>query len=474
MKNRRLTFILLSIIVVSILGGWMHGELIIAHSHIMNLIFEQIDAHNWEMFRFGIEGFTIGGLFIMAVYHLALFTVRRKETIPLYFGLFCLFFGFYTFFTSLYGIFLQDLFGVNFSVKIRWFSAIIIVPLFLLYLKNLFPDLLRPNVVKISTIIFFIYCIILIIIPSPSITNIMSTYHLVYIMAICYCFLILLRAAKKKRIGAKLLLAMYFIFFVSVIHDIFYFYFQSFLDMRISPLGFLLFIGAHSYVLSMRFARAFNDVEKLSNEIITTQREVIFNLGQIAEGRSKEIGNHVKRVAEYSKLLAEKVGLPERQVELIKLASPMHDIGKIAIPDTILNKPGRLTKEEFEIMKTHTTLGYEMLKNSKGKILQLAAEIALTHHEKWDGTGYPQGLKGEDIPITGRITAIADVFDALGSPRVYKHAWNLDEILTYFKEQRGKHFDPKLVDLFFENLDQLLIIREQYSDEKINNDNQTA
>ncbi len=204
------------------------------------------------------------------------------------------------------------------------------------------------------------------------------------------------------------------------------------------------------------------EIINLNEEIISTQKEVVLTMGAIGETRSKETGLHVKRVAMYSYLLAKLVGLDEEEAMLLKQASPMHDIGKVGIPDSILNKPGKLTEEEFEIMKTHASLGYDMLKHSNKKILKASAIVAHTHHEKWDGSGYPNALEGEDIHIYGRITAVADVFDALGHDRVYKKAWELDRILELFKNERGKHFDPKLIDLFFEHLDQFLEIKKEY------------
>ncbi|MBO9599866.1 MAG: DUF3369 domain-containing protein, partial [Cohnella sp.] len=180
----------------------------------------------------------------------------------------------------------------------------------------------------------------------------------------------------------------------------------------------------------------------LNQEVENTQKEIIFTMGEITETRSKETGYHVKRVAEYSKLLALAYGLPEEEAETIRLASPMHDVGKVGIPDDILNKPGKLTDEEFDIIKTHASIGHSMLKHSQIKLLNAAAIIAHQHHEHYDGNGYPNGLKGENIHIYGRITAIADVFDALGSERVYKKAWELPEIIDLFKAERGKHFDP--------------------------------
>ena len=207
-----------------------------------------------------------------------------------------------------------------------------------------------------------------------------------------------------------------------------------------------------------------NQLDIAVKDIVDTQKEVVFTMGAIGETRSKETGFHVKRVAEYSYILAKLVGLTEEKAELLKLASPMHDIGKVGIADAIFNKPGKLTVEEFEIMKTHARLGYEMLKGSTRDILKTSSIVALEHHEKWDGTGYPQGLQKEEIHIFGRITALCDVFDALGSDRCYKKGWKLEKIYKHFKEQRGKQFDPHLIDLFFENLDKFLEIRSLYAD----------
>ena len=206
---------------------------------------------------------------------------------------------------------------------------------------------------------------------------------------------------------------------------------------------------------------------KLSMEIEETQKEVVFTMGSIGESRSKETGNHVKRVAEYSKVLALAYGLSKEEAELLKQASPMHDIGKIAIPDSILNKPGRFDENERHIMDTHAELGYHMIKNSERPLLKAAAIVAYEHHEKWDGSGYPNKLKGEEIHIYGRITAIADVFDALGSDRVYKKAWSDERIFGLLEDESGKHFDPNLIKLFFENLDKVKEVREQFKDNYI-------
>ncbi len=212
---------------------------------------------------------------------------------------------------------------------------------------------------------------------------------------------------------------------------------------------------------STNIAVAFDNIY-LNQEIEDAQKEVIYTLGEVVETRSQETGQHVKRVGTYCNLLAVKCGLGEEQAELLRLASPMHDVGKIGIPDVVLNKPGKLTDEEFEIIKTHTTIGYDVLKGSQEKILQTAATIALQHHERWDGKGYPGGIRGEDIDLLARITKLADIFDALSFRRVYNEAWNIDLIVKLFKEDEGRHFDPALVQLFLDNLDEIIQIKNSY------------
>ena len=198
---------------------------------------------------------------------------------------------------------------------------------------------------------------------------------------------------------------------------------------------------------------------RLSKEIEENQCEMIYILMEVMESTSDETGQHIRRVAETSKLLAQKVSyLSEEEVNSIFLASPMHDIGKISIPEEILHKPGRLSEEEMAVMKTHAEKGALLLKNSKRRLTTSASIIAHQHHEKWDGSGYPRGLKGEEIHIFGRIVAIADVFDALTHKRQYKDAWTIDNAIEYINDQSGTHFDPALVDIFMDNLPEFLEI----------------
>lgn len=225
-----------------------------------------------------------------------------------------------------------------------------------------------------------------------------------------------------------------------------------------------LAISNHSRLLEMLVAEKTSELKQLNKELEATQREIVYTLGTVCEKRSKETSMHVNRVAEYSKLLALYYGLSEEESEMIRQASPMHDIGKVGVPDNILNKPSSLTEEEFAVIKEHTTDGYEMLKHSNRQLLRLASEIAHGHHEKWNGKGYPLGISGFDIPIHARITALADVFDALSSNRVYKKAMPDEEVFDIIKQGKGAHFEPKLVDIFFEHLDSFLAIRSNLRD----------
>jgi response regulator RpfG family c-di-GMP phosphodiesterase len=208
---------------------------------------------------------------------------------------------------------------------------------------------------------------------------------------------------------------------------------------------------------------AFDNVT-LNQELEDTQREIILTLGSVAEFRSMEVGHHLNRVAEYTCLLAEALGLPAAEVEKLRLAAPLHDIGKIAIPDQILLKPGPLTDDEFREVQRHCDIGHRILSRSRREVLQAAAIIAHQHQERWDGSGYPRGLKGEAIHLYGRLTAIADVFDALSTARCYKAAWPFPKVLEYIGGQRGGHFEPRLVDLFLAHEGAVRGIFEAYRD----------
>lgn len=207
------------------------------------------------------------------------------------------------------------------------------------------------------------------------------------------------------------------------------------------------------------------EVRKATREILDRERETIVRLSKAAEFRDPETGAHILRMAHYSRLIARKLGLPADQQQLILDAAPMHDVGKLGTPDHILLKPGKLTPDEFEIMKHHAEHGFQILKGSSSAVLQAAAEIARTHHEKFDGSGYPRGLKGEFIPLFGRIVAVADVFDALTSERPYKPAWPVERARELIEGGAGQHFDPACVAAFLGAWDDVMAIKDRYRDE---------
>lgn len=205
-------------------------------------------------------------------------------------------------------------------------------------------------------------------------------------------------------------------------------------------------------------------VRERTEELMQTRLQVVQKLGRAAEYRDNETGRHIIRVSQTALLMAQYLGWNEQESETLQHATPMHDIGKIGIPDDILLKPGKLGPEEWDVMKTHTTIGYRILEGGDSELLNLAREIAISHHERWDGGGYPQGLAGEAIPISGRIVSIADVFDALMSKRTYKEAWTPEKAASLIRENGGTQFDPQIVTLFETHLPEMMEIQQRFAD----------
>lgn len=212
-------------------------------------------------------------------------------------------------------------------------------------------------------------------------------------------------------------------------------------------------------------------IEQRSQELKESQIEVIECLGYAAEFRDSETGMHTIRVGHYSQCLAKAIGMSDKEAESLLYSAPMHDVGKIGIPDKILLKPGKLDGNEWQIMKRHASIGETILNRSTNKLLQQASIIAANHHEKWDGSGYPNGLKGTNIPLYGRIVAIVDVFDALTMERPYKKAWSIESAIELISSESGKHFDPTLAELFIDNLEDILAIKNKYADTVENTNN---
>lgn len=229
----------------------------------------------------------------------------------------------------------------------------------------------------------------------------------------------------------------------------------------------MLALGASRKKLADKAAWLAEEVRKATAVIHEREQELLFRMSRAAEFRDPETGAHIQRMAHYSALIALHLGLPIEDQQLILQAAPMHDVGKIGIPDSILLKQGALTPEEFGVMKTHALKGYDLLKDSQSTVLRSAATIAISHHEKFDGSGYPYGVAGDAIPLFGRIVAVADVFDALTSARPYKKAWPIEKAVACLQEGAGKHFDTACVEALLVNRDQVMAIYEQYQDAEV-------
>lgn len=245
-------------------------------------------------------------------------------------------------------------------------------------------------------------------------------------------------------------------------------------DFLIKPIDKVEFLARTRNMLELRRATVAlenraswlaSEVNKATADLRAREQETILLLCRASEYRDPETGEHIQRMAHYSCLIAAELGLSAKEQEHILNAAPMHDIGKVGTPDHILLKPGRLDPDELTIMRQHAAIGYRILAGSQAEMLQLAAVIAHTHHEKFDGSGYPRGLAGEDIPLVGRIVAVADVFDALTSARPYKKAWSIEDARRYLEENSGSHFDPRCVEALLKRWPAVLEIRERYKDQ---------
>ena len=226
----------------------------------------------------------------------------------------------------------------------------------------------------------------------------------------------------------------------------------------------LLKLREHQVIVRDRASWLEEEVKKTTKTLQLREEETLFRLARAGEYRDEDTGNHIVRVARYARLIADALGLERRSAEILEHAAPMHDIGKIGIPDRILLKPDRLTRDEWEIMKTHSRIGYEILHDSPSEFLRMGAKIAHAHHERYDGSGYPLGLIGEEIPIEARITTVADVFDALCAPRPYKRAWAQDAAVDYLYRERGRQFDGACVEAFLDNRSRVEAIAREFAD----------
>ncbi len=454
--------------------------------------------------RVSIDVIIMTGIFIMGLYHIGLFLLGRKDKPALFFGLFCLFITARALTTGERALY-QIMPNLPWSVllRIEFLSFFLAAPIFLKYLQSLFSDDFFKPVFRISFIAGLAFCLTLFF-PVRIFAYMVEPCQLVILLAGLYSIYVLIRAIYHKREGASIILTGFIILFATVLNDVMYtneiintgFYI---------PAGLLAFIFSQAFLIALRANRMFITIEtqkeklqesntayshelverkKLEKNLIESHEKfersrlgIIMGLAKLAEYRDEDTGAHLERIREYSKVLAERVAknpeyrgyITESYINDLFQSSILHDIGKVGVPDSILLKPARLTDEEFNQIKRHTSIGGEAIANVEAKIniksfLTLGREIAYSHHEKWDGSGYPRGIRGKDIPLSARITALADVYDALRSERPYKDAFSHEKTKEIILEGKGSHFDPDIVDAFISGEEDFLRIQRDFLD----------
>lgn len=433
--------------------------------------------------------FLFGALLIIGLYHLGLFIIRREEKSPLFFGVFCYIISMRIMVTgqTLILHFFPDI-NWQLLIKLEYFSLFTSVPVFLLFIYSIFPTQFSKTILYSNIFFNTAFCLITIFTPATISSRLLLPCHLILILTGIYVIYFFIKSVVKKIEFSLIFFIGFLILFTSAVNDIL---FSNGLIHSIYtiPIALFFFIIFESFVLSLRFSKAFLTVEKQKEELYNTniaykkeiiKREkltqdlvefnrsnlnsrlaLIMSLAKLAEFRDKETGYHLERIREYSRCLALELKLnpkfkdyiTEEYIDDLYYSSILHDIGKVGVPDTILLKPGKLTTKEFEIIKTHTIIGGDAINAIESKMnnrtyLVLGREIAYYHHEKWDGTGYPKGLKGEEIPLSARIVALADVYDALISKRIYKKPYTHEQVVKIINKSKGKQFDPDIIVAF--------------------------
>ncbi len=435
------------------------------------------------------NGFLIGSIFIMGLYHLFMFTLRRKERSYLYFGLFCSFIALRSLLVSeryLHVIF-PDL-SWELLQKLEYLSFYLAVPVFGMFIDSIFSDEFKTRFLRVIQGIAGLFTLVVLVTPARLFTTTVNAYQVFTLLCGFYIFYVLFRAYKNKREGILILLGGYLFLFLTIVNEI------LFVNELIQtgytiPLGMFVFIFSQAFMLSQRYTSAFSEIEVQKTELTNTNvaykneiesRQVlegklrkslqdfqesrfalIMGLAKLAEYRDEDTGTHLERMREYVKTLSKELSRSDKYKNYITddyildiyQSAILHDIGKVGIKDTILLKPGKLTNDEFMLMKTHSSIGGDAIKAVETEIqvrsfLNLGREIAYHHHEKWNGKGYPHGLEGDKIPLSARITALADVYDALTSVRPYKKAFSHDKAMEIIIEDSGTHFDPEVVEAF--------------------------
>jgi HD-GYP domain-containing protein (c-di-GMP phosphodiesterase class II) len=414
--------------------------------------------------------FQISSIFIIGLYHISLFLHRRKDWTAVLFGIFCLIIALRALTTG--SSYIYELFPhlpwqiVN---RIEYISFYLALPVFSMYLRTIFPADFKLWILRTIQITGVAFTLFVLLVPALVYTHSVQVYQVFTVLAGLYISFVLAKGIIYKRDGAGILLAGFIIMFATVINDVLHSNEVIYTGFFV-PMGLLVFIFSQAYLISLRFTKTLQTVERQTIQLIDSHAQfersrigIIMGLAKLAEYRDEDTGLHLERIREYCRLLASRLSLlpaykgyiTEEYINDLYYSSILHDIGKVGVPDAILLKPGRLDPDEFRSIQRHPGIGGDAIMNVESKIniqsfLTLGREIAYCHHEKWDGTGYPKALKGEAIPLSARIVAIADVYDALTSERPYKEAFPHNKALGIIADGRASHFDPVLVDIFLE------------------------
>lgn len=446
------------------------------------------------VFRLASHIFTTGCILIMGLYHLCLYLLRKRYIPPLYLGIFCCLVAFRSLVIN--EAFLHELFPViswEWLMKIEYLGFFAGGTFFIIFIHSLFPAEFSSRVLWVLKCLGLFLSVCVLLFPARIYTHMVQPFQALIVASGGYLFLVFFRAINRRREGVRVLIFGFTVLFISVLNEILYVN-GIIRTGYTSQIGMVVFIFSHAFLLSLRYTRTYEKGEQqtraltreirakevLEASLVESHEQfknsriaLILGLAKLAEYRDTETGSHLERIREYARMIA--MGLSETApyndeitpdfVDDIFHASILHDIGKIGIRDDILLKPGPLDPREFEIMKTHTVIGGDAIREVAEKAgvqscLTQAEAIAYSHHERWDGTGYPRGLAGDAIPLSARITAIADVYDALTSERPYKKAFSHQRAVAIITSESGSHFDPDVVAAFVRLSDRISLVRD--------------
>ena len=446
----------------------------------------QIGSHSREMF-------ILGSIVVMGLSQLVIWSFRRKDRTILTFGLFCLM-------MAVWALTTDTKHGLNLLPGAPWalvqcarhIAFFLLIPTFMFYIRSMFPTEFSRRVLHVSLALGALFSVSVLVLPSHFYAFSNRIYYGISVLSGLYVFYVLIRALRRGLDSSRAVALGYVLFFAVMMNDMLYIL-RIISSRYVALSGMLVFILIQAWLLARRAHRLLVAIEQKNDEVIRSRLGTILGLAKLAEYRDEDTGSHLERISQYCCLLGSALidhpkyrnTVDQAYVEDLHYSSILHDIGKVWVKDSILLKPGRLTEEEFAHIRRHPVKGGDIIRTIEGRIgtpsyLRLGREIAYSHHEKWDGSGYPEGLKGENIPLSARIVAVADVYDALTSKRPYKPAFDHDEAVAIIREGRGSHFDPDLVDVFlklghrFDTVRRDLTNREAPSDTSTDDDGALA